>query len=363
MLISTIWNTLILCRVQLLYSLPAQVPARDLVKQALASHKDGDVLCQTGQALALAKQSHEEDAVYQALWDANLLLRVPWTHVNLGGSLPQHPCLHPRDMITAAAERGKLQQIIGAPLDTCSLAAMGLQTNFYIALGSCVCCASCSGEFVLTDFWEKFEAENPQHPVVSCFREGLDKGSLVPINLHGDGGRAYRKSEIMILQWQSGIGQGTRLSNAKRKLQTRHDVCPAQINLAGHSLSTRFLVSCMRKKYYDQDPSALLELLGCISDWFGALFTEGIYVDNKLFKFLPLGLKGDLVFQQKAAGLKRAFSHVRKRRPNAKSKALPGVCWLCKAGTPQASFPKSPKIPSTLKYNIPSPMYSTYHLQ
>ena len=200
---------------------------------------------------------------------------------------------------------------------------------------------------VLAGFWDKFVVEFPDHPIGACFEAGLNKASVVPINLHGDGGRCYRKAEIMILQWQSAIGQGTRFSNAKRKLETRDD---AQINLAGHSLSTRFLMSTMCKKYYDQDPAPLLELLGHVSDWFGSLFDEGIWVGGTCYKFLPVGLKGDLVFQSKAGGLLRAFTHVRKRRPTAKSKPLAGICWLCQAGTPQVDFSKLPEaLTSTLK--------------
>ena len=183
--------------------------------------------------------------------------------------------------------------------------------------------------------------EFPSHPIAASFQGGLDKASLIPINIHGDGGRGYRKAEIMILQWQSAIGKGTRFSK-KRKLESR-DTCVAQINLAGHSMSTRFLVATLCKKHYDKDVAPLLELVGCISDWFGSLMREGVRSDGVEYKFLPIGLKGDLVFQAKAAGLVRAFTHVRKRRPTPLSKPLAGICWLCEAGTPKASFAKYPQ--------------------
>ena len=193
---------------------------------------------------------------------------------------------------------------------------------------------------MLADFWANYCLENPDHPVASDIHSGtVDPSYLVPLNLHGDGGRTYKKSELMVLQFQSCIGRGTNLSEKRgQKRRLGLDVEAAQVNLRGHSLSTRYLISVMVKKYYIEDASPLLALLGHVSDWFGDLYKEGLLIEEQRWRFLPIGLKGDLVFQAKAASLTRSFAHVRKRAPTKKSKALVGCCPWCLAGTPGVGF-------------------------
>ncbi|CAE7475214.1 unnamed protein product, partial [Symbiodinium pilosum] len=261
------------------------VPAKDLVLRAQASRSDGDMLCQAGLKIANASANHEEDTVYKALVQTELIVNIPWTYLNLGtGVLKSEP--------------------------------------------------------VLADFWHHFMISEPDHPIVDDIQSGrVDPSYLIPINLHGDGGRTFKKAEIMILQWQSCIGKGTQLSHSRRqKRQLGADVTPGQVNLCGHSLSTRFLISVLRKKFYMEDATPLLDLLGHVSDWFGSLYKDGLLLDGQLWRFLPLGLKGDLVFQSKAASLTRSFAHVRKRAATAKSKDLVGCCSWCLAGTSEVAF-------------------------
>ena len=116
-----------------------QVPAKDLVERAVASRKDGDVLCSTGQMLACASKKHAEEEVFKALWDNHLLARAPFTHLDLGEGLEKHPCLHPEDLIISLIARGKFEHIIGFPLEDCDLASLStpvpfaLSGNFLIA--------------------------------------------------------------------------------------------------------------------------------------------------------------------------------------------------------------------------------------
>ena len=180
-----------------------------------------------------------------------------------------------------------------------------------------------------------FVQEFPDHPITKDFENGVTaKQQLIPINIHGDGGRGYRKSEIMIVQFQPALGQGTTLrAKVTGKRKDGQDPTP-EVNMRGHSLSTRFLISVLCKKFYENDVTPLLKLLGFISDVFGKLYTEGLMANGKRYKFLPIGLKGDLVFQAKVCQLERSFSHIRKRplKSTSKPKSLAGVCWRCLAG-------------------------------
>ena len=224
------------------------------------------------------------------------------------------------------------------------------------------------GEVVLADFWHDFGKQFPDHPVVADLANGTTSAAhLLPVNIHGDGGRTYRKSELLVVQFQSCLGRGTNLSGQvgkKRKLDG--DIPAAEINLKGHSLSNRFLISVMAKKYLDekklQGRSPLLELLGYISDWFGELYRDGFQHAGKTWKLLPIGLKGDLVFQAKAASLQRTFSRVRKFAPGRTTKKLQGICCWCMAGSEKVGFENFGRDPdwlATMGPNNPAPWESS----
>ena len=170
-----------------------------------------------------------------------------------------------------------------------------------------------------------------------------------------------------MIQFQSCLGRGTNLSGkVLRKRKLHGDIPAPEINLKGHSLSNRFLISVMAKKYYDEKkmkgPSPLLELLGHISDWFGSLYRDGFQHEGQTWRLLPVGLKGDLVFQAKAASLLRSFSRVRKFAPGRNAKALHGICCWCLAGSEAVrfeDFTSNPAWLATTGHNNPAPWTCT----
>ena len=178
-------------------------------------------------------------------------------------------------------------------------------------------------------------ALHPTHPVTIQISSGLtDAGNLIPVYLHGDGGRHYRKQEIMVMQFQSAVGAGTRLSQGK----TASSGSLAQVNLLNHSFQTRFLIATMKKEFYMQDPEPLLNLMEHVSGFFKDLYVNGILHRGQQLRFLLLGVKGDLPFLAKVASMERTFSHIRKRKRTSASKELPGICWLCAAGVSSLPF-------------------------
>ena len=208
-----------------------------------------------------------------------------------------------------------------------------------------------SGRPVLEQFWDDFGRLYPTHPVVLDILMGMvTPGLLVPLCIHGDGGRHVRKTEIMVVQFQSCVGQGTRISTGQKLLgkRKRADGEPsaapaapsggAQVNLLGHSFETRFLVGTMAKRYYSADMGPLLEFFKHVSTYFGDLYRTGVRYRGQCIKFIVLAVKGDLPFLSKIATLERNFMHIRKRKKKVTSKKLEGMCWLCSAGNGEVLF-------------------------
>ena len=105
-----------------------------------------------------------------------------------------------------------------------------------------------SGGPVLRQFWEDFGALHPTHPILlEILQDRVDPELLVPLAV----GRHYRKSEIMVLQFQSCLGLGSRQSTGqkackKRKFHDRGSAnvperTTAQINMLGHSFGAVLL--------------------------------------------------------------------------------------------------------------------------
>ena len=237
----------------------AQVAAKDIVERARASKSDGDTLCDACRAIADVPDGHGESGVYKALVKTKLLVTVPWTYANIGaGPLEKHPCFRPRDFIDTLAQLDRFHCVVGTDL--------------------------ASAPAVLKDFWYNFKNQFSSHPIATM--TDLDTEHLVPLVLHGDGGRTYKKSELMILQFQPAIGAGTsksRASSRKRKLE--NDTDAAAVNLLGHSLATRFLMSVLLKKYYIEDSAPLQSLSS-------GLFPTGVGIFGRM-AMITRGRSGD----------------------------------------------------------------------
>ena len=104
---------------------------------------------------------------------------------------------------------------------------------------------------------------------------------MVPLFVHGDGGRTYRSEELMCVQFQPALGLGTRKSHPVRVISGK-----AGVNMRGHSFTTRFLYGVMQKSLYKDDPHTFQVFLERLMENF-----EGLYFQAR---FVILGLKGDL---------------------------------------------------------------------
>ena len=191
-----------------------------------------------------------------------------------------------------------------------------------------------SGSSRLEEFWQRYRALEPNFEIFS--HDFWEPGDLVPLYIHGDGGRTYRREELMCVQFQPILGLGTRKSHPLRVHSSKTG--KAGVNMRGHSFTTRFLYGVMQKSFYKDDPHVFQLFLEKLMENFAGLYYEGFQVENRRLRFIILGLKGDLPFLSKAGNLKRTFLHIRKAPQNARSKPLRGCCWLCAAGSDQYTF-------------------------
>ena len=204
----------------------------------------------------------------------------------------------------------------------------------------------------LRDFWSNYAKEEPNHELFQ--HDFLDFGDLVPLYIHGDGGRTYRRDELMVVAFQPILGLGTRMSNPKNVRTLKPGV-----NLLGHSFTTRFLTGVMPKSLYRDNPERFDNFLTATMKDFAQLYYGGVDVGSgRVLRFITLGLKGDLPFLSKSGHLTRSFSHIRKGPEGPKSKPRTGCCWLCYAGSAQYDFENfayDPEWLATVGPNNPPP--------
>lgn len=181
--------------------------------------------------------------------------------------------------------------------------------------------------------------------------------TLVPLLIHGDGGRTYKRDELMVVQFQPVLSTGTKKSIASKPGSVG-------VNLKGHSFTTRFLFSVLQKHMYSDDPVTFSRWLEEFAKDLQGLYYRGIFHERtqRTLKFCVIGVKGDLPFLAKAANMTRTFLNIRKHRPGPNSKPLTGCCWLCLAGSEQSDgpvpfedFSETARWISTQKANNPYP--------
>ena len=85
-----------------------------------------------------------------------------------------------------------------------------------------------SGGLRCYEFWQKFRSYQPSHVVYQHHAEELSK--VLPICIHGDKGRTWKKSPIACYSWESVWGLPAELrdttdeTHVKRQSQTKHDM-------------------------------------------------------------------------------------------------------------------------------------------
>lgn len=150
--------------------------------------------------------------------------------------------------------------------------------------------------------------------------------TMCSLAIHCDEGCTLKKKSIMIVQYHSLMGKGTR----KRKSTEEEP----GINMIGNSYTTRVLWSVMLGRAYGgkRKNRPLLKLISYLSNELTKAFYEGIPLQHhKLgtIYLIPLCMKGDWPALTELGGLTRHFGCLVTSGENGK-----GICHMCNADRP-----------------------------
>ncbi|CAL1152385.1 unnamed protein product, partial [Cladocopium goreaui] len=157
-----------------------------------------------------------------------------------------------------------------------------------------------------TTFWEKYEKINPGFELFQM--EGIDLSRTAAYFIHDDEGRTLKKGGMLVTSLQSALGRGY---DQKRIRVRGPNDRQLQVNFAGHSFTTRFVVSTIPKIAYESQPEVFHAAIEHVAKSCSRLLQSG-YVDKarngELFRIVILGVKGDAPYLSKVAHFYRSYN-------------------------------------------------------
>ncbi|CAE7284133.1 unnamed protein product [Symbiodinium sp. CCMP2456] len=229
--------------------------AKHVVSIAKTFAREDD--CKALREMASCPDGDAEKALQRVLKQYDLTLNVPLTQIDCGAPYTV-PVLLPEDYIGSLSEKGHLHRLLGGPL--------------YDSAPR------------LRAFWQRYKAWVPEHEIWT--HDFWDPESTVPLLVHGDGGRTYKKDELMVVQFQPVLGWGTRASHP---LPNRR---AAGVNVQKHCFCTRFLFGVLQKGAYKEAPENFTRFLDVCMQNLSKLYVHGLHLQGKHLRFLVLGVKG-----------------------------------------------------------------------
>lgn len=223
-----------------------------------------------------------------------------------------------------------------------------------------------TGQSHLETFWGAYQKVHGSHTLFHQHVDGRCWSNTLALALHGDEGRGLKKSNTTIITMETVLGVNTwenmcrkrtafecnechldgsiakrfRVQSGCLKGQSGASLCQFQsTNLKQHSFLTKFVLAALPNK-----DSALLDKLSiAIVRDMKSLFEEGLTVtsaNNQVERWFAActGMKGDLKWYQKVAGLTRSFAS-----QIAVNKAM---CHECLGGSKEYPFEDYAEYPS-----------------
>ena len=283
----------------------AQVPCTDIIENAKVSSSTDAAI----QKLGKLSKKHSETGVHKVLNENGCNVDVPVQYVDLP-SQKRFPYVLMSDWVKYLAASDRLHYLIGTKNEL-------------------------ERRQLCLEFWRRFELVRPQHPVFAMARAGqVELANTWPLLHHGDEGRSYRKSPIMILSTHGVLGAGC--SQAADGNQAEYPIAdnPMKLNFLGSTMTTHFIFAAAPQFVYKKHPQALDTLLEIYANDLQQLATKGLTVHEggkpKHLFFMCIAAKGDLPYLGKCGHMSRTYSKCPKKA--FAKKACDGICWRCLAG-------------------------------
>ena len=134
---------------------------------------------------------HAEEHIHPIMAEFGLSLPIPITIISGNLFAEGIPRLKPIDFLHYMSETGNLYRLLGGTSLDKSAAK-------------------------LTEFWGNFQKIHPDFELFSADTpKEVQWSDCIPIYCHADGGRGFKKSEYMVFNWSSALGNGTGREIAK----------------------------------------------------------------------------------------------------------------------------------------------------
>ena len=237
----------------------------------------------------------------------NLAVNVPvtWHEVSPGLSLPM---LKPSDLVGAMVNEGHFSLLCG-----------GLPED--------------ETQASLLQFWRHYSRQFYDHDIFKDLPPEQALRRTIPIYLHGDEGKHFKRSGIMIVTLQAVLGSGPEPYHLNKKVVSRRESVQRQaLNIGGHSFLSRFLVLSIPRRFYATNHEIYLAMFGHMIADLKTLERDGFHHQGQTWFVQMLGLKGDLPFMTKTASPERHFLRAARKEDSKRATEPPGMCWLCHAG-------------------------------
>ena len=182
------------------------------------------------------------------------------------------------------------------------------------------------------EFWRRLEKLRPQLPIFQSAKDGqLCLEDVIPVVHHGDEGRTYRKSPLMVLSTHGILGKGSH-QGPQKELPVNKD--PQKLHFLGSTILTHYVFAVLPQAFYKNKPEVLDSMLSLYASDLESLALNGIdLVENgqvRKLRFWCLGAKGDLPYLGKAGHFHRTYSMCPKK--SVSKKPSKGICFMCSGG-------------------------------
>ena len=281
----------------------AQVPAKEVILQARARSSEKPAVRQLGEV----PLSHSANEFHRVLQQHGCSIPVPLEYVDLP-SQKDVPFIRLSSWVSYLGRSQRLHYLTGT-------------ADAKLRKALCL------------EFWRRYERIRPGHPIFKLAREGgVRLETAIPVLHHGDEGRSYRKTPVMVVSTHGMLGRGCRQAKLQAGLPIKETAM--DMNFVGSTVTTHFIFAALPASLYKTHPEALDKMLSIYAEDARELALSGIDVlengQREHISLWNIGVKGDLPYLSKAGHMSRTFSVV--PRQSASKKFCNGICWACLAG-------------------------------